>query len=140
MDKRPSRPIGIVRAVCTSIAAPSQWDAWDGEGNYYYLRFRHGVGQVVHYSDENWCDRDDPSEAWPPSEDQLIAWFEIEDEDVPLLTLQEFAQHAGLYLIEEVETKGYWQNIRERLLDGFEGDPERQAVVMNLIGDIQDPQ
>lgn len=26
----------------TCIACPSQWDAWDAEGNYYYIRYRHG--------------------------------------------------------------------------------------------------
>lgn len=34
----------IVKAHQTCYACPSQWDAWDEEGNYWYLRFRHGYG------------------------------------------------------------------------------------------------
>jgi hypothetical protein len=34
----------IVRAVCTCPAFPSQWDAWDDQGRYWYLRYRSGTG------------------------------------------------------------------------------------------------
>lgn len=34
-------PIKLVRWVNTCEAVPSQWDAWDAKGNYYYLRFRY---------------------------------------------------------------------------------------------------
>ena len=27
----------------TCNACPSQWDAWDAEGNYYYIRYRWGT-------------------------------------------------------------------------------------------------
>lgn len=36
----------IVRAVQTSVACPSQWDAWTDEGTYLYLRYRSGLGTV----------------------------------------------------------------------------------------------
>lgn len=36
----------LVRIVQTCCACPSQWDAWDEEGNYYYLRYRFGHGTV----------------------------------------------------------------------------------------------
>lgn len=36
----------IVKAHQTCYACPSQWDAWDEEGNYWYLRFRHGYGSA----------------------------------------------------------------------------------------------
>lgn len=32
----------IVKAVETCTCAPVQWDLWDAEGRYYYLRYRHG--------------------------------------------------------------------------------------------------
>jgi hypothetical protein len=34
----------ITRAVETCPACPSQWDAWDADGSYWYLRYRHGHG------------------------------------------------------------------------------------------------
>ena len=43
--EQPKQPkVKIVRAIQTCSACPSQWDAWDSEGNYWYLRFRHGHG------------------------------------------------------------------------------------------------
>lgn len=36
----------LVRAVQTCSACPSQWDAWDASGQYYYLRYRSGRGTV----------------------------------------------------------------------------------------------
>ena len=46
--------ITLVRAVQTCTACPSQWDAWDADGNYYYLRYRSGHGQIRQYRTENW--------------------------------------------------------------------------------------
>lgn len=39
--------IKIKRYVSTSPACPTQFDMWDGEGNYYYLRYRHGVMYIL---------------------------------------------------------------------------------------------
>ena len=36
----------IDRAAQTCVACPSQWDAWDADGRYWYLRFRHGHGSM----------------------------------------------------------------------------------------------
>ena len=36
----------LVRAVQTCGGCPSQWDAWDLDGRYWYLRFRHGYGTM----------------------------------------------------------------------------------------------
>ncbi|HEY2087432.1 MAG TPA: hypothetical protein VGH54_15630 [Mycobacterium sp.] len=38
--------IRLTRVVQTGYVSPSQWDAWDAEGNYYYLRYRFGKGSV----------------------------------------------------------------------------------------------
>lgn len=38
--------IVLTRVVQTCEACPSQWDAWDTDGTYYYLRFRHGHGRI----------------------------------------------------------------------------------------------
>lgn len=37
----------ITRAVETCSACPSQWDAWDTDGNYWYLRYRFGHGTAT---------------------------------------------------------------------------------------------
>src|SRR5437870_4567412 len=42
-------PLTLVRAVQISVACPAQWDAWDAEGNYYYLRYRSGCGRIERY-------------------------------------------------------------------------------------------
>ena len=34
--------IKIVELKQTCVACPSQWDAWDDEDNYYYIRYRWG--------------------------------------------------------------------------------------------------
>lgn len=36
--------ITLVKVKQTCQACPSQWDAWDDEGTYYYLRYRWGTG------------------------------------------------------------------------------------------------
>lgn len=36
----------IVRADQTCTACPSQWDAWDADGRYWYLRYRGGYGSM----------------------------------------------------------------------------------------------
>ena len=38
--------IVLDRIVQTCNACPSQWDAWDTEGNYYYIRYRWGFLSV----------------------------------------------------------------------------------------------
>lgn len=35
--------ITLVKLVQTCAAYPSQWDGWDAEGNYYYIRYRYGI-------------------------------------------------------------------------------------------------
>lgn len=36
----------LVRIVQTCQSYPSQWNAWDASGQYYYLRYRCGRGTV----------------------------------------------------------------------------------------------
>lgn len=36
----------IIKAEQTCFACPSQWDAWDEDGDYWYLRFRYGYGSA----------------------------------------------------------------------------------------------
>lgn len=83
----------IVKAVQTCLSCPSQWDAWTDEGQYLYLRFRHGVGTV----------EEQPS---PDTDAWKVKGAEIEfrhgGELAGSITLTEFAALANLKLTLEV--------------------------------------
>lgn len=66
--------VAFVRVVETCIAAPNQWDAWDADGQYYYLRFRYGRGTVERLPGPDVT-------TWPlpyPSPEILVASWETE--------------------------------------------------------------
>lgn len=117
----------IVRAVQTAMACPSQWDAWDEEGNYYYLRFRHGIGQMRQYKTENWSEAPDkkPYKEWIPGVDNiynmnteyigLVAEFEDDDEWAGLIELSEFCERAGVELDIAMYTN-YGEHLRDQLV------------------------
>lgn len=44
----------IVKAVQTCAACPSQWDTWNEDGEYLYLRYRQGHGTVHHFENEDY--------------------------------------------------------------------------------------
>lgn len=76
----------VVKAVQTCLAYPSQWDAWTDEGQYLYLRFRHGVGTVEEQPNpdtDSWADKAPEIEF---QHDDLDGW----------ISLEEFAAHANL--------------------------------------------
>lgn len=104
----------------TSFACPSQWDAWDAEGNYYYLRYRHGYGQVRQYKTENWVDSD---------EDELIACvveFEYGDPLDGDIDLDDFARLAGIEIEPVAFRTGYADHLRAELV--FDG------LVIGMLG------
>lgn len=39
----------LTHTVRTCRSMPAQWDAWTTDGQYLYLRYRHGVGSVETY-------------------------------------------------------------------------------------------
>jgi hypothetical protein len=45
-DPTPVTEIVLTRIIQTCRACPSQWDAWDADGQYYYLRYRFGHGTI----------------------------------------------------------------------------------------------
>lgn len=73
--------VTLVRAVQTGFACPSQWDAWDADGGYYYLRYRWGHGTA---SSER--------------SDSLVAEFDTGDSLGGVIDLDEFCQRAGIRL------------------------------------------
>lgn len=84
----------LVRVVQTCWGCPSQWNAWDADGQYYYLRYRSGRGTIeTAASEEDYLDRETP----PPV---LVANFNHGcgfDSDI---SLEEFLQRAGIRLAE----------------------------------------
>lgn len=44
----------LARIVQTCVACPSQWDAWDVDGNYWYLRYRSNIGTVERQPSEDY--------------------------------------------------------------------------------------
>lgn len=89
----------IVRAVQSCLALPSQWDAWDADGQYYYLRYRFGRATVDAY--------DSPDCAtWPDIPDGQVAWWEHQDKALEPgrpcydgeISLEEFRHNTGLTL------------------------------------------
>lgn len=90
----------IVKAHQTSWACPSQWDAYDAEGNYWYLRFRHGYGTATTYpqsSVDTWDNRS-PRFEFDAAEDGLDG----------VIDLQDFCDRAGIELaLDSAETSVY---------------------------------
>lgn len=109
------KAIIIVRAVCTSVACPSQWDAWDADGNYYYLRYRHGVGTVERKEspESDFFERhEDPGtgETQYRRITELVARFEDDlPDDAPdgYIELAAFVQKTGLSLAENSQIRSF---------------------------------
>jgi hypothetical protein len=93
--------IALAKVVQTCYACPSQWDAWDAEGRYYYLRYRSGIGTVDAYANP------DP-DTWNEPPDGAVAKFEHGDGLDGMISLNDFLALAGLcfaaYRGEEMQT------------------------------------
>ena len=102
--------VTLVCAVQTSLACPSQWNAWDAEGNYYYLRYRHGYGQVRQYQSEQWYEADE--DQWIAD----IASFEFGDSLDGSIGLEHFAELAGIKLDPNMVMTDYVSYLRNAML------------------------
>lgn len=94
----------IARAVMTCSGCPSQWDSWDIDGNYWYLRYRSSRGEVVRQPGPDW-------ETWPAYEPN-ITFKGGEDDADGFMDLGRFAELAGITLhpacqVTEGELFGY---------------------------------
>lgn len=93
----PAEPaITLVRVVETCMACPAQWDAWDADGQTYYLRYRSGVGTVETVATPT---------TTPESLDnaRLIAEFRHGDRFAGSIELELFCQLAGIRLAANAE-------------------------------------
>jgi hypothetical protein len=94
---QPDEQIVLVKTVQTCIVCPSQWDAWDAEGHYYYLRHRNGRGSVDRF--------DSPDETtWGTEPLGGIARFDAElPEDEDADELDAFCALAGITVAADAE-------------------------------------
>jgi len=102
--------ITLIHVVQTSIACPSQWDAWDADGNYYYLRYRYGHGQVRQYRTADWVDA---------AEDELVGIVADFEHGHPLdgdIALEDFARLAGIAVSAHAMVSGYGDHLRDQLI------------------------
>lgn len=88
--------ITLVRVVQTCWACPSQWDAWDVDGQTYYLRYRSGVGTVEAVLTPT---------TTPESlnDARLVARFQHDDRLAGYIELEEFCRLAGISLAPDGE-------------------------------------
>lgn len=104
--------ITLVRAIQTCIACPSQWDAWDADGNYYYLRYRHGRGEMRQYKSSEWVgapwtDEVDKSAAgWAVLANteyiRTIGTFDTGDPWDGVMDLYDFAKHLNIGIAPDI--------------------------------------
>lgn len=98
-------PLEFVKVVRTCIACPSQWDAWNAEGDYYYLRYRSGRGTIEETPGP------DPA-TWTPSNVTLLDHFREGDGLSGSMDLDEFLNHTAYSLAPGAEVIGeddaYW--------------------------------
>lgn len=90
--------ITLVRAEQTCYGCPSQWDAWDADGNVYYLRYRWGGGRM-----DLKARMTEDGLLWLDDRAPTVAAFQVpEDPMGGVISLEEFAQRAGIALGEGV--------------------------------------
>ncbi|GGU91028.1 hypothetical protein GCM10010275_30070 [Streptomyces litmocidini] len=87
----------IVRAVRTCPACPSQWDAWTTDGQYLYLRYRHGIGSVEQHPSPD-------LDTWGPEYAPLAEWDDGTGNGE--ISLTEFLATSGLTLAPGATVEG----------------------------------
>lgn len=96
----PSDKPVFTRIIRTCAACPSQWDAWDTDGRYYYLRYRYGVGTVTRHPSPN-------SSQWTLAElNSPVAQFRHGDKFGGSMDLPEFLQRSGCGIVAGAEISG----------------------------------
>ncbi|WP_395758388.1 hypothetical protein OIE82_06765 [Streptomyces althioticus] len=83
----------LVRVVRTCAAHPSPWDAWTAEGQYLYLRYRHGEGCVERHPGP---DVDTPA-SWTSGRSAVLAEWD-DGTGGGAISLEVFCAAAGLAL------------------------------------------
>lgn len=90
--------ITIVRAINTCNAVPSQWDAWDSDNRYWYLRYRFGHGSAEHFPEgPTWYEKQQPGDPIPIPKERH--YFLYGDELDGCINLEEFCHQIGFKLV-----------------------------------------
>lgn len=114
----------IVKAVQTCLACPSQWDAWDSEGRYWYLRYRHAHGEARQYTQgPDWYE----DESWPEPVDLLTFSYGDSPYD-GVIELDKFCELAGIWLDPLAEVTPWGRYMSEALAQALGMDPDSIAV------------
>lgn len=97
--------IRLTKVVSTCSSHPAQWDAWDADGQYYYLRYRSHHGTVNAFEDQDWakwCGGDAHRAVWaldhPQAEFRRDSYW-----DSGIIELDDFCRLAGIELAEDCE-------------------------------------
>ncbi|MEV2254481.1 hypothetical protein AB0I94_28535 [Streptomyces sp. NPDC050147] len=85
----------LMRVVQTCSASPSQWDAWTADGQYLYLRYRHGGGCVEWHPGSG--DDDDTPDSWNKGRSGLLVEWD-DGTGSGAISLEDFLATAGLAL------------------------------------------
>lgn len=92
--------MALARVVQTCYGCPAQWDAWTTDGQYLYLRYRHGNGSVERQPGPD-------TDTWFDHPDQIVTEW---DDDTLLgqIELDDFLARAGLRLAPGAEVVRGW--------------------------------
>ncbi|MFD0022544.1 hypothetical protein [Streptomyces sp. NPDC058382] len=85
----------LSRVVQTCGGYPAQWDAWTTDGQYLYLRYRHGIGSVERQPGP------DP-DTWHDDPDETVTEWD-DDTELGEIELLDFLARAGLRLAPGAE-------------------------------------
>lgn len=96
---RAEQPVVLARVERTVTSHPSQWNAWTVDGQYLYLRYRHGIGTVDAYDSED-------SSKWVHTPDARLAAFDTGQTYDGEISLADFCERAGLQLADDAEVIG----------------------------------
>lgn len=83
-------PLVIVRAVQTCPSNPSQWDAWDDSGQFWYLRYRFARGTAERQPSPD-------VDGWTRKDPEIEFETDYGQYDGEMY-LEEFAERAGIEL------------------------------------------
>lgn len=117
----------LVSATQTSFACPSQWDAFDEDGNYWYLRYRYGTGEARCYGKTKSFDELSDEQWRNPTQVLSFAHGHLLDGSI---TLDEFALRAGIGLTSELRETSFNQYLANQLAE--KGAPDELVEYFNL--------
>lgn len=116
--------ITIVKAVQTCIACPAQWDAWDDQGRFWYLRYRYAHGQARQYEEgPDWYETEPaPGSPWP----EPVEVLDFSYGDSPydgIIELPKFCELIGFTLSPVAEVTPWGTYMSEALAEALGIDP-----------------